>query len=233
MNAADVMTPDVITVEADTPLEQVIALMLEHRISGVPVMQDDAVIGIISEGDLIRRVELGSAPRRSHLLEAFAGTGSLAADYARTHGRKASEVMTKDVVMVADTMPVADIAKVLESRRIKRVPVVRDGKLAGIVSRANLLRALASRLQAVPPPLASDQRIRMAVYEELMQHKWGTRIAQLDVTVNDGVVTLWGLVSSDEQRTAARVTAENVPGVRQVEDHLEDLMADGAMVSIL
>ena len=232
MNAADVMTPDVITVHSDASLEQVIALMLEHRISGVPVMDRDSLVGIISEGDLLRRVELGTQPRRSHLLEALSSATSLAAEYARTHGRKASEVMTTDVITVEDTTPISVVARVLETRRIKRVPVLREGKLVGIVSRANLLRALAERLQSVPEPLPNDRRIRMTVFNVVQAHKWGSHVAQLDVTVQDGVVTLWGLISSEEQRMAMRVAAENVPGVIRVEDRLEDVTAAGTMVPI-
>lgn len=232
MDAADIMTPDVITVHPDTPLQQVIALMLENRISGVPVVDGDSLVGIISEGDLLRRVELGTQPRHSHLLEALSGADALASEYARTHGRKAAEVMTVDVVTVEDTTPIAVIARVLETHHIKRVPVLRAGKLVGIVSRANLLRALATRLQEVPPPLPNDRRIRMTLFNELMRHKWGSRVAQLDVTVQDGVVNLWGLVSSEEQRMAVRVTAENIPGVTRVEDHLENVLESGMIVPI-
>jgi len=232
MNAADIMTPDVITVAPETPLVDVVALMLEHRISGVPVMDQDTLAGIISEGDLVRRIELGTQPRRSHLLEAFASSTALAGEYARTHGRKASEVMTADVITVEDTTPISVIAQMLETHRIKRVPVLREGRLVGIVSRANLLRALAARLQAVPEPLPNDRRIRMTVFNELMSQKWGGRVAQLDISVQDGVVTLWGIVSSEEQRMAVRVAAENVPGVTRVEDKLENVMDSGTLVPI-
>ncbi|HUN44851.1 MAG TPA: CBS domain-containing protein [Acetobacteraceae bacterium] len=232
MNAADVMTPDVITVRPDTPLDQVVSVMLEHRISGVPVTDKDSLVGIISEGDLMRRVELGTQPRRSHLLEAFSSTTSLAAEYARTHGRKAAEVMTTDVITVEENAPVAMIAEVMETHRIKRVPVLQDGKLVGIVSRANLLRALAAKLKALPEPLPNDRRIRMTVFNVLQAHKWGSRVSQLDVTVEDGAVTLWGIVSSEEQRMAVRVAAENVPGVTRVLDRLENVMESGPMVPI-
>ena len=231
MNAADVMTPDVITVRPDTPLDQVVSVMLEHRISGVPVTDKDSLVGIISEGDLMRRVELGTQPRRSHLLEAFSSTTSLAAEYARTHGRKAAEVMTTDVITVEENAPVAMIAEVMETHRIKRVPVLQDGKLVGIVSRANLLRALAAKLKALPEPLPNDRRIRMTVFNVLQAHKWGSRVSQLDVTVEDGAVTLWGIVSSEEQRMAVRVAAENVPGVTRVVDRLENVM-DATMVPV-
>jgi len=223
MNAADIMTPDVITVHPDTPLDQVVTLMLADQISGVPVVLGDAIVGIVTEGDLMRRVELGSEPRRSHLLELFTRVSPLAADYVRSHGRKASEVMTENVVTVEDTTLIADIARLLETRRIKRVPVLRDGKLVGVVSRANLLRALITRLLATPPAFADDEQIRTELLTELCQHKWGAMIAQLDVTVENGVVNLWGVVHSQEQRMAVRVVAENTPGVRRVEDHLEDV----------
>jgi len=230
MNAADIMTPDVITVHPDTPLDQVVTLMLDGRISGIPVVEGDVVAGIVTEGDLLRRVELGSEPRRSPLLELVSRATPLAADYVRSHGRKASEVMTENVITVDDTTPIADIACLLETRRIKRVPVLRDGKLVGIVSRANLLRTLATHLQATPPVVADDQRIRTDLLAELRQHKWGAMIAQLDVTVEGGVVNLWGVVHSQEQKMAVCVMAENTPGVRRVQDHLEDVTATTMMV---
>ncbi len=223
MNAADVMTPDVITVHPDTPLDQLVGLMLENRISGVPVMAGDSLVGIVTEGDLLRRVELGTETRRSHLLELLSGATPLAGEYVRSHGRKTSEVMTPDVVTIEHTTPIAEIARLLETRRIKRVPVLRDGKRVGIVSRANLLRALAIRLQAPPPPLADDRWIRSALLAELRRHKWGTMVADFDVTVENGVVTLWGVVHSEQQRRAVVVSAENTPGVKRVEDHLEDV----------
>ncbi len=200
MNAADIMTTDVITIRPDTPLDQIVALMLEHRISGVPVVADDYIAGIVTEGDLLRRVELGSETRRSHLLELISRATPLAADYVRSHGRKASELMTSEVVTIEDTTPIADIARLLETKRIKRVPVLRDGKLVGIVSRANLLRALAMRLQATPPVPADDRRIRTDLLAELRQHKWGAMVAQLDVTVEDGVVDLWGIACPAKSR---------------------------------
>jgi CBS domain-containing protein len=230
MNAADIMTPDVITVGPDTPLDQIVTLMLDGRISGIPVVDEDAVIGIVTEGDLLRRVELGSEPRRSHLLELVSRATPLAAEYVRSHGRKASEVMTESVITVDDTTPIAEIARILETRRIKRVPVLRDGKLVGIVSRANLLRALATRLQATAPSQVDDQRIRTALLTELRAHKWGAMVAQLDVTVETGGVELWGVVHSQEQKMAVRVLAENMPGVTRVEDHLEDVSASSLLV---
>jgi CBS-domain-containing membrane protein len=233
MNAADIMTPDVIAVQPDTPLDEVVALMLDNGISGVPVMDGESLVGIVTEGDLLRRVELGTEPHRSHWKEALAAAAPLAAEYARTHGRRVSEVMTADVVTVNDDTPLAEIVRLLEARRIKRVPVLRDGRVAGIVSRANLLRVLASRLAPSRLRVPDDDRIRDVLLHELRQYKWGTFVAQLDVHVANGVVTLRGLVNSGQQRTAVRVAAENVPGVLRVEDLLEDVAASGAMTSLL
>ena len=233
MNAADVMTPDVITVQPDTSLEQIVTLMLEHGISGVPVMDGESVVGIVTEGDLLRRVELGTEPHRSRWLEALSGATPLAAEYARSHGRKASEVMTHGIVAVADDTPLAEIVRLLEARRIKRVPVLRDGKLVGIVSRANVLRVLAGRLAPVMPRVPDDGRIRDVLMHELRTHKWGAFVGQLEVQVANGVVTLRGIVNSEEQRTAVCVAAENVPGVLRVEDRLEDVTDAGGMVTLM
>ena len=146
MNAADVMTPDVICATPDTPLPELVRLMLDNQISALPIVEDGRIVGIVSEGDLLRRAETGTEPRPSRWLELVTSTDRLAADYTRTHGRKAGEIMTRDVVTVADTTPIAEVAHLLEARRIKRVPVTRDGRLVGIVSRRNLLQALATNL---------------------------------------------------------------------------------------
>ena len=224
MNAADIMTPDVITVRPDTPLEELIDLMLRNRISGLPVVDaDDIIVGIVSEGDLLRRAETGTEKRRSQLLELVSSTASSAADYVRTHGRKAGEIMTASPVTVTPDTPIADIADILETRRIKRVPVAIDGKVVGIVTRANLLKALATRLHAEPGPVSSDDRsIRIRLLDEFRQHRWASQVAQFDVTVRDGVVHLWGIARGEDHRRALVVAAENTLGVTSVANHLED-----------
>lgn len=233
MNAADVMTPDVITVQTQTPLDQIVALMLNHGISGVPVMEGEVLVGILTEGDLLRRVELGTAPHRPHWQEVFSGATSLAAEYARTRGRKAEEMMTTQVITVTVDTPLAEIVDLLERRRIKRVPVLQDGRLVGIVSRANLLRALARQLVTDTPRVPDDERIRNALLHELRQHKWSAFVARLEVQVANGVVTLRGIVNSEEQRKALRVAAENVPGVIRVEDQLDDVTEDGGLAPMM
>ena len=150
MQAADIMTPDVICAGPETPLAELVHLMLDNRISAVPIVANGQLVGIVSEGDLLRRAETGTEPRPSRWLELMTSSNRLAADYTRTHGIRASEVMTRDVVTVIDTTSMADIAQLLAAKRIKRVPVMRGDKLVGIVSRRNLLYALASRLSGPP-----------------------------------------------------------------------------------
>jgi CBS domain-containing protein len=221
MRAGDVMTPDVVRVRPDARVDEVARLMLEHHISGVPVIDAAGrLLGIVSEGDLVRRVETGTAGRRAWWLELLADPAALARDYVKTHGRRVTDVMTRDVLTVGVDTPVEDIARLLERRRIKRVPVVRDGRVIGIVSRADLVRGLAVR-PAVPPPagVADDRAIRERVLAALRTQPWWVG-AYRNVVVVDGVVHLWGLARSPAERDAMRVAAETVPGVRGVEDHL-------------
>ncbi|HME27746.1 MAG TPA: CBS domain-containing protein [Acetobacteraceae bacterium] len=220
MNAADVMTPDVICAAPDTPLPELVRLMLDNQVSALPVIADGQIVGIVSEGDLMRRAETGTEPRPSRWLELVTSTDRLAADYTHAHGRKASEIMTHDVVTVADTMPIAEVAHLLETRRIKRVPVTRDGRLVGIVSRRNLLQALATRL-STPPVTADDRTIRDAFYTELRRQTWAITPGAINAVVAEGVVHLWGVAPDEALRQAIVVVAENVPGVRAVEDHME------------
>ena len=219
MQASDIMTHDVVTVSADTPLDEVVRLMLMHRISALPVAEEGAVVGIVSEGDLLRRPETGTERRPRHWLQLFGSSEADAADYVRTHGVTAGDVMTTDVVSVAETTPLENVATLLESRRIKRVPVVREGKLVGIVSRADLLRGLACKLGT--PRQDSDSGIRISLLAELKAHpSWAPLPAETSVLVQDGVVHYWGYVRSAAQRKAMIVAAERIAGVRRVVDHM-------------
>jgi CBS domain-containing protein len=223
MHAADIMTPDVICARPDTPLPELVRLMLDNRISAVPVVEDGRIVGIVSEGDLLRRAETGTLPRPSRWLELVASTDRLATDYARSHGRKASEIMTRDVVTVTDTTPIAEVAHLLETRRIKRVPVTRQGRLVGIVSRRNVLQALATSLSSPSVVTANDRTIRDAFYAELRSQVWAGGPGTVNAVVSDGVVHLWGIARDEALRQAIIVVAENVPGVRAVEDHMDRL----------
>lgn len=224
MYATDIMTPDVISAGPDTPLTELVRLMLEKGISALPIVEHGRVVGIISEGDLFRRAETGTEPRPSRWLELLTSSDRLAADYTRTHGRKASDVMTRHVVTVADTAPLAEIAHLLETKRINRVPVTRDGKLVGIISRRNLLQALASQLSA-PAITADDRTIRAGFYEALRREPWSASATAVSALVADGVVHLWGTAPDETQRQAIVVVAENLPGVRAVEDHMDHATA--------
>ena len=226
MRAMDVMTTNVITVDPDTSVQALATVLSERRISGVPVVEaGDRLVGIVSEGDLLHRTETRTERRvqrrRSWWLDLIGREEDLARDYVKSHGRKVKDIMTRDIVSVADTTELADIAMLLETRRIKRVPVLRDGKLVGIVSRANLVRALATMKSELTAGADSEDRtISEQLLGELKRAKWA-RLSAADILVRDRVVHLWfSDEQSGEERQALRVAAENIPGVRRVEEHI-------------
>ncbi|MCW3477111.1 CBS domain-containing protein [Limobrevibacterium gyesilva] len=220
MNAGDVMTTDVVTVGPETPVLQVVKLLLARGISGVPVVDDAGrVVGLISEGDLLRRAELGTQKRRGAWLEFFTGTATLAEEYVRTHGTLARDVMTRAVVCADRATPLAEIADLMEQKHIKRVPVVDADRLVGIVSRSNLLRAFASTAPEPKSGNVDDGKIREVLLGELARQPWSRR-AENSVVVTDGVVHLWGLVTTSEELRALQLAAEGVPGVRAVKNHM-------------
>jgi CBS domain-containing protein len=220
MRAGDVMMQKVISVGLDATAAQAVDLMLKHRISGLPVVDSGArVVGIITEGDFLRRAELGTQRRRSRWLEFLIGPGRLASEYVHTHGRKVSELMTPDPYMVTEETPLEEVVQTMERRRIKRLPVVREGQLVGIVSRANLLQALATLSRHAKKGAIRDATIRKRVLAELSKQSWA-QAGLTNVIVQGGVVDLWGSIMDERERQAMIVAAENVPGVKQVRDHL-------------
>jgi CBS domain-containing protein len=219
MQAADVMITDVVSVPETATVREVAQLMLDKRISGVPVVDAKGrIVGIVSEGDLLRRAEIGSQRKRSWWLELVAGTEQLASEYIRSHAVRVTDIMARDVVTATETTPLSEIATLLERHRIKRVPIVRGGKLVGIVSRANLVQALAAQ-----PPAASvksdDRSIRETLTKHIREQPWGMPWL-LTTTVEDGVVTLWGPVTSEQIRASLRIAAETTPGVKDVKDEM-------------
>ena len=220
MNATDIMTPDVIYAAPDTPLRDLVRLMLDNHVSALPIVEYGRIVGIVSEGDLFRRVEIGTDPRPSSWQTLVRSTDRLAADYTRTHGQKASELMTRNVVTVSDTTLLEEVALLLDTKHVKRVPVTHYGKLVGIVSRRNLLQALASRLSA-PSVTAEDRSIREAFYQALREQPWAVGVRAINAMVADGVVHLWGTPPDDALRQAIIVVAENLAGVQSVEDHMD------------
>ncbi|MDF2763175.1 MAG: hypothetical protein K0S81_153 [Rhodospirillales bacterium] len=221
MRARDVMTTEVVSVGPDATVPEIAALLIERRISAVPVIENGRLMGIVSEGDLMRRPETDTEPGASPWLSLFTGPGVVPDRFAKAHGMTAREVMTRDVVTVAPDTPLDEVARLLESRRIKRVPVVEDGRLVGILSRANLLHGLIARRKAetVEDAAERDRRIRAEVQEVLRRHPWLER-AHVNLVVNEGVVHVWGIVRSEEHRAALRAALRAIPGVSGVEDHL-------------
>jgi CBS domain-containing protein len=224
MKARDVMVSPVITVHPSTSVQDLARLLLERRISAVPVVDDQGrLVGIVSEGDLLHRSEAGTERRRSWWLRLIAGDDALAADYIKAHARKVSDVMTTQVITAAPETPLDEIAVLLEKNAIKRVPIVENGLIVGIVSRANLIQAVATTRKS-DDHAPSDSAIRDKLLAHLKAQPW-MHTDLLNVTVSDGVVNLWGVTESETERRAIRVAAETIPGVRGVTDHLLMRMA--------
>ncbi|HTW53828.1 MAG TPA: CBS domain-containing protein [Bradyrhizobium sp.] len=220
MQASDVMVRDVITVGSQTSVEAAVKLLAEYDVSALPVLDDDgALVGIISEADLIHRTEIGTEKHRAWWLESMTAAHTLAADFTKSHGKKVSEIMTPDVVVVSEDTSLGEIAALFERKRIKRVPVVRDGQLVGIVSRSNLIQALASRFSAGDELPETDRHIRLELLARMKAQDW-TDFGDRNVIVRDGVVHLWGLVGTPDERTALIALAEGVPGVTRVADEM-------------
>jgi len=220
MKAGNLMNPRVLTVRADAPIGTAPRLMLQNRISGLPVVDaQDRLVGIVTEGDFLRRSETETERRRPRWLEILAGPGKLAEEYVRSHGRKVEAVMTREVVAANEATPLDELVRLMERHRVKRLPVLRDGKIVGIVSRADLLHAPAGVAAQVPPPAAGDSTIRERILAELAKRPWAP-IATVTVSVKDGVVELTGTVTDDRERAALKVAAENVAGVKAVRDQL-------------
>jgi CBS domain-containing protein len=220
MNAKDVMTPSVLSVAPDASVSAAAHLMLQNKISGLPVIDGSGtLVGIVTEGDFLRRSEIGTQRRRPRWIEFFIGPGRLADEYSRASGRSVSDVMTHDVQTVAPEASLEHIVRIMERHRIKRVPVVAGGKVVGIVTRANLLHALSSIADEIAPSSAGDNAIREQIFAELKRQTW-TPVSTINVTVRNGVVQLSGSLTDERQRQALRILAENIPGVTKVQDHL-------------
>jgi len=220
MKASEVMTRDVLTVGPQTAVAEAIRLMLDNNVSGLPVLADNGkVFGILTEGDLLRRSETGTERHRPRWLEILMGPGRMAGEYIRTHGRRVEEIMTTDLISVAPDTPLDEVVSLMERRRIKRVPVLDDDALLGIVSRADLLRSLLQALDAPHSEALGDDEILEQILAELAKAAWVPRDG-LSITVQNGVVDLNGVILEEKEREALRVVAENAPGVTAVEDHL-------------
>lgn len=225
MHAIDIMTTHVITAQESTPVQKIAGLMLKNRISALPVVDADGrVIGIVSEGDLMRRAETDTDARYAWWLAPFVSKEKRAVAFIKSHGLKAGDVMTRRVITVTEDTSLRDIANLLEKNHIKRVPVTREGRLVGLVSRSNLLQGLATKAPAdLSPGTADDREIRANLMRTLSEHT-GVDLGTVNVIVENGAVQLWGLVYTLEDAKAAQVAAETTPGVKSVENNLREVV---------
>jgi CBS domain-containing protein len=220
MNASDVMTRNVISVTPDATVAEAVELMLDRGISGLFVVDASGVlVGVVTEGDLLRRDELGTERRKSWWLRLIASPGRQAADFTRTHGRRVADVMTHDLISVDADSPLESIVALMEQHRIKRVPVLLGDRMVGVVSRADMLRALSVAARGTTGSAPDDRTMRDRILDTLAKEPWAPRTT-LNVTVLNGVVDLWGTIGNDQERRAICVIAENTPGVTKVIDHL-------------
>lgn len=220
MLVADVMTRKVETVAPGTAIAEIARIMVEKRISAVPVVDPEGrLLGLVSEGDLLQRVETGTEGRRAWWLDLFVASESRAETFLKAHGRIAADVMVKELVTATADTPLARAAQLMHDRRVKRLPVVEDGRIVGIVARSDLVRALA----AAPPPGAAATMDDIAIKDrfEATARKAGfATVGSVSASVENGVVHLWGLAANDAERRALEVAAAGIPGVRGVENHL-------------
>jgi len=237
MRAQEIMSRHIVTIRADAEVIEAVKTMLLHRVSGLPVVDaSNKLVGILSEGDFVRRAEIGTEKKRGRWLALLAGADQVAVDFVRQNGRKISQIMTPDPITIVEDTPLEQIVRLMESRNVKRFPVMRADEIVGMVTRADFLRAIAS--QGILSPSDSDTKLQSLVTIALSQANW--RPCALNVSVRDGVVTLKGGVKSDKAHRAAIVAAENIPGVRKIDDQLvkiaypppEDEYGGGDFVSL-
>jgi CBS domain-containing protein len=221
MRVLDVMTTTVISVKPEMTVRDAAKVLVDNGISGAPVLDaSGGLVGMLSEGDLIHRTELETTERRrSWWLDRLSASRDVD-DYIKSHGLAVADVMTRDVLSVDETTPLSEVANLMETKHIKRLPVLRDDRVVGVVSRANLVQALASAPQEPAPEVApSDREIRAMLMGELSGHPWA--FAGRNIVVRDGVVHLWGVIWSTDAVQAMRVAAQGIPGVKGFEDHTE------------
>jgi CBS domain-containing protein len=220
MRAADVMTRKLVTVAPDAAVGDAVRLMLDKHVSGLPVTDGAGkLVGVLTEGDLLRRVEIGTEGHSSRLMALLRGTGRLADDYVRTHARLVSEIMSTEPKTVDPDASLDDIVRLMQKHRIKRVPVVEGGALIGVVSRADILRALLPELPEDEHEVLSDADMRRRILAELEGQPWAP-LMSVDIVVSDGGVALCGVITDERERRALHVAVERVPGVKSIHDHL-------------
>ena len=219
MRAHQIMTRQVITTTPEASIAEAARVLLDHHISGLPVVDDAGrLVGIVSEGDFLRRAEIGTQRRRSRWLQLLTGAGGAASDFVRERGRKVGEVMNSQPITVSEDATLEEVSATMEKNDIKRVPVMRGDKLVGIITRTNLVQAVLDLARDVPDPTADDDHIRSRIQASIEKNDW--KPFGLSVVVRAGIVHLGGIITDERSRQATIVAAENVTGVRKVHDHL-------------
>jgi CBS domain-containing protein len=220
MIVADVMTRNCITIGPEATVEEAVNLMLSRHISGLFVVDKGGdLAGVLTEGDLLRRDELGTERHRPWWLRLLASPARQAHDFTQANGRHVRDVMTEDVLSIGQDASLEDVVATMEKHRIKRLPVTADGRVVGVVSRSDLLRALIGRVRPVGPQDTDDRSIRTAILNALEAQSWAP-MTTLNVTVAEGVVDVWGTITNEQERHGIRVIAENTQGVKSIRDHL-------------
>jgi CBS domain-containing protein len=224
MRAKQVMTRPIHMVAADASVYDAAQVLLNACISAAPVVDADGkMLGIVSEADLMFRTEIGTVPGKSWLQRLLADDAAMARDYIRAHSHRVADVMTKNVVTAEERTSLADIAALMQRHRVKRIPILREGRVVGIVSRANLLQGLLAREPLESESSPGDEKLRSVVEAELARHGWASSSLPTSVVAENGIVHLWGYASSTAVKDAHRIAAENVPGVKRVENHMNVL----------
>lgn len=221
MKANEIMSRNVATVAPETPISEIAALMVEKHVSGVPVVGDNGnLLGMVSQSDLLHRAEVGTERKHKWWFRVFADSNALAREFVKTHGHRAHDIMTRHIVSVREDAELRDVADILDKHRIKRVPVVADGKLVGIITRGDLVRALSLVQIAKADKKVDNASLHKALQERMQKQPWINK-TYVNLTANDGVVELWGFVDSAEQHRALRLLVEETDGVKKVEDKLK------------
>lgn len=219
MRAHQIMTRNVITVLPETPILQAARKLLDNHVSGLPVVESSGkLVGMVTEGDFLRRAETGTERKRPRWLQYLLSPNQAAGDFVHERGRKVEDVMTPDPVIADEETPLDELVRLMEKNRVKRLPIMRGDRLVGLVTRANLLQAVASMAREIPDPTADDDHIRDRIIRTVEATDW--RPIGLQVTVRNGVVHLHGIITNDNARRATVVAAENTSGVKEVHDHL-------------
>ncbi len=219
MKANEIMTKTVISIGPETPVREVAALMTEKRISGLPVVANGKVLGIVSQSDLLHRQELRTEAKHKWWLRVFSDPDRLATEYTKSHGLKAADVMTRRVVSVTEDTALADVAATLDRNGIKRVPVLSGGRLVGLIARSDLVKALTQAPSPIKAAAVDNGTLQRTLSDKMKAQDW-LSATYLNTVVEDGRVELWGYIDTAAQHRALRVLVEETTGVKAVEDHL-------------